>query len=297
MYQIAFGLQSEGTLKQPGRREVDKSSDRSAARPRASNHLTSTRRQHLLPAADIMPTTRSATVQPKLEEVKGTVTDSKKANESRKRKAPPEAASSKKRKTADTAAGSKPDASKKETVEKPSVDDADVITINRAPVLELWASCVAQFVYPELSWESCLSAGGAIASITAMAKGRSIGMMEKPDPSEAAMRREKRKEKAEHNELDEVDLISFHLKLKDGQAMVGDKPKKGNEIALRKKYSDEQYEKAKQAMQEALNEWKGKEDELNQQAFKMPNIPPGQKGWGRKGQLNLQNVKTTVKPD
>ncbi|KAK5675815.1 hypothetical protein LTS10_011546 [Elasticomyces elasticus] len=251
-----------------------------------------------------MPTTRSATVQPKLEEVKGTVTDSKKANESRKRKAPPEAASSKKRKTADagtnegktTAKGKAADKSK---TDSSTTDDADAITINRAPVLELWTSCVAHFVYPELSWESCLSVGGAIASITAMAKGRSIGVMEKPDPGEAAERREKRKEKAEHDQLDEVDLMSFHLKLKDGQAMVGDKPKKGNETALQKKYGDEQYEKAKQAMQEALSEWKGKEDELNHEAFKMyehfrPNIPPGQKGWGRKGQLDLQTVRDVV---
>ncbi|KAK4897554.1 hypothetical protein LTR27_004698 [Elasticomyces elasticus] len=254
-----------------------------------------------------MPTTRSATVQPKLEEVKDTVTNSKKANESRKRKAPPEAASSKKRKTADAGTNegkttAKNKAANKSKAELSTIDDADVITINRAPVLELWTSCVAHFVYPELSWDTCLSIGGAVASITAMAKGRSIGVMEKPEPGEAAERREKRKEKAEHDELDEVDLMSFHLKLKDGQAMIGEKPKKGNETALRKKYGDEQYDKAKQAMQEGVNEWKGKEDELSHEAFKMyeqfrPNIPPGQKGWGRKGQLNLQNVKTTINPD
>ncbi|KAK3647034.1 hypothetical protein LTR56_008200 [Elasticomyces elasticus] len=254
-----------------------------------------------------MPTTRSATVQPKLEEVKGTVTDSKKANESRKRKAPPEAASSKKRKTADAGTNEGKTTAKGKAANKPktdnsTTDDADPIAINRAPVLELWTSCVAHFVYPELSWDTCLSIGCAVASITAMAKGRSIGVMEKPDPGEAAERREKRKEKVEHDELDEVDLMSFHLKLKDGQAMVGEKPKKGNETTLRKKYGDEQYDKAKQAMQEGVNEWKGKEDQLSHEAFKMyeqfrPNIPPGQKGWGRKGQLNLQNVKTTINPD
>ncbi|KAK5739427.1 hypothetical protein LTR17_005332 [Elasticomyces elasticus] len=237
-----------------------------------------------------MPTTRSATVQPKLEEVKGTVTDSKKANESRKRKAPPEAASSKKRKIADAGTNEGKTTAKGKAADKPktdnsTTDDADAITINRAPVLELWTSCVAHFVYPEFHGQGTLD-----------------WRDEKPDPGEAAERREKRKEKAQHDELDEVDLMSFHLKLKDGQAMVGDKPKKGNETALRKKYGDEQYDKAKQAMQEGVNEWKGKEDELNHEAFKMyeqfrPNIPPGQKGWGRKGQLNLQTVKTVVNPD
>ena len=41
-------------------------------------------------------------------------------------------------------------------------DDGESITINRAPVLELWASCVAQFLHPSLSWDTCLSVGGAI---------------------------------------------------------------------------------------------------------------------------------------
>ena len=253
-------------------------------------------------------TTRSATKQPKLEEVKGTVTENKKANQSRKRKAPvtSESASSKKAKTVtkDSKPSSKPTAksAKQEQSHDASGDDAadaEVITINRAPVLELWASCVAHFVYPDLPWVSCLSVGGAIASITAIAKGHSIGTMEKPEPSEAEESRRKCNEKAENDQLDEVDVMGFHLKLKDGQAMVGEKPKKGNEAALRKKYGDEQYENAESTMQEALSKWKGKETELDHEAFKMyedfrPNVPKGQKGWGRKGQLNLQNLKHAV---
>ncbi|KAK5123903.1 hypothetical protein LTR85_002099 [Meristemomyces frigidus] len=248
--------------------------------------------------------TRSATKQPKLEEVKGTETKDKKANESRKRKAPAQAASTKKQQTNKQPAPSKSKA--KEDAEPEDADaDADegpageVITINRAPVLELWSSCVAHFLYPEVSWDTCLSVGGAIATITAVAKGRSIGTMDKPDPGEAEERRQKRKGKAENDELEELDVMHFKLKVKDGQAMVGDKPKKGNEPALRKKYGEEQYEQAKKAFEEALSNWKGKESELDGQAFKMyedfrPSIPPGQKGWGKKGQLNLQNVRDAV---
>ena len=179
-------------------------------------------------------------------------------------------------------------------------DSSDSIVINRAPVLELWASCVTQFLHPNVPWESCVSAGGAISTITAISKGRSIGTIDKPDPGEAEEKRQKRKEKAEKEKLAELDVMNFHLSLdKTGQAMVGGKAKKAAEEALRKKYGPEQYDKVKKVFQDSLKSWKGKEEELNGRAFGMyedfrPTIPPGQQGWGRKGQLRLDTVKDAV---
>ena len=69
--------------------------------------------------------------------------------------------------------------------------------------------------------------------------------------------------------------MSFNLKLKDGQAMVGDKPKKGNEVALQKKFGNEQYGMTKKSFEEALGNWKGKEHDLDQQAFKMYEVSTG----------------------
>ena len=71
------------------------------------------------------------------------------------------------------------------------------------------------------------------------------------------------------------------------------------EEALNKKFGEEQYEEAKKAFQEALEQWRGKEDELDRKAFHMyedfrPSVPKGQKGWGKKGQLNLGSVKSAV---
>lgn len=206
---------------------------------------------------------------------------------------------SKKRKSAEPA--QKDSKSSKKTKTEQSGETGDSITINRAPVLELWGSCVTQFLYPSLSWSTCLSAGGAISTITAISKGRSIGKIEKPDPGEAQKKKEEREKKAEKENLEELETMSFKLSLdKDGNAMVGGKPKKGNEETLKKKYGgDEQYDKVKKAIQDALKSWKGNEEELDSRAFKMyedfrPNIPPGQSGWGRKGQLNLDTVKSTV---
>jgi hypothetical protein len=186
----------------------------------------------------------------------------------------------------------------KKNVEKDDTN-GNTITINRAPVLELWASCVAHLTYPSLPWPTCLSIGAAISTITAISKGRSIGKIQKPDPGEAAAK--KRKPEQSKANLDEVDVMGFTLHVDgDGQAMVGDKPKKGNEEALKKKYGLENFEHAKRAFEDALQTWKGKEDDLNSGAFHMyedfrPTVAAGQKGWGRKGVLNLETVKKAVR--
>lgn len=246
--------------------------------------------------------TRSSTKQAKLEDV-GAGAKSGPNPVTKPTKSTPKAAPTGNKRKADTdpKEGGKQSAKQaKKSPKAEQADSSDVIVINRAPVLELWASCVARTVYPSVSWETCLSAGGAISTITAISKGRSIGTMEKPDPGEEQEKREKRKEQADKEELEELEVMSFHLRLKDGQAMVGDKPKKAGEEALRKKYGGaEQYDKVKKAFEEALSSWKGREEELDKRAFHMyedfrPSVQPGQAGWGRKGQLRLDTIREIV---
>ena len=183
--------------------------------------------------------------------------------------------------------------------EKPDVSEAgDSITINRAPVLELWAACVSAFLHDDLPWETCLSAGGAISTLCAISKGRSIGAIGPvSDPATAEKKRKDRRERAGH--LDELEVMGFDLKVKDGTALVGDKPKKANESALKHKFGDDAYERTRSILKDSLTTWKDSEEELNARAFHMyedfrPTVPPGQKGWGRKGQLNLEAVKQVV---
>lgn len=183
-------------------------------------------------------------------------------------------------------------------MESDSGKSKDDIIINRAPVLELWAATVTSFLYPELSWETSLSAGSAISTLCAISKGRAIGTIDKPDSSKA----EKKKQRYKGDQLDELDVMSFHLKLKDGYVLIGDKPKTPNEQTLIKKFGEAAYEHAKETFQDSLQSWSGQEDELNAQAFHhyevfRPTVPKGQKGWGRKGILNLQTVKDAVSPD
>ncbi|PPJ52731.1 hypothetical protein CBER1_11352 [Cercospora berteroae] len=179
-------------------------------------------------------------------------------------------------------------------------DDAedDTVTINRAPVLELWGACITQTLHPSLAWSTCLSVGSAISTLAAISKGRSIGKIDKTVSTEKAAKQQKRKQ--DQAELEEIDVMTFHIKLKDGLAVVGDQPNKANEDTLKKKYGgDETYNKVRKAMLGALEGRKGKEEELSKRGFHMyedfrPSVAPGQKGWGRKGELSLKRIRDTV---
>lgn len=173
------------------------------------------------------------------------------------------------------------------------------IMINRAPVLELWGASVAHFMYPNLPWETCVSVGSAISTICAVAKGRSIGTVaEKDDSSE---KQKKKGVKRKQKDLDEVEVMHFKLKLKDGLAIVGSeqKGKPANEEYLRKKFGDDNYRAVRKTFEQVLPNWEGHKDDLNKQAFRFyeqfrPSVSAGQNGWGRKGELDLRRVQTVI---
>ena len=173
------------------------------------------------------------------------------------------------------------------------------IIINRAPVLELWGACVAHFLHPELSWDLCLSIGSSISTITAISKGRSIGTIAPPDESKNDA--SDNQDKKQGDQLPAVRVMGFPMTIKDDSIMVKGKPKKTREVSLVRKYgSEETYGKAKDAMTQALGDWKGKEDDLDAKAFHMyerfrPDVAKGQKGWGRKGELHLSKVRDTIR--
>ena len=178
-------------------------------------------------------------------------------------------------------------------------DDSKPVIINRAPVLQLWAACVAQKIHPELSWDTHLSIGSAISTLCAVSKGRAIGTIDQPseDPNKKAEKGRK-KRTAKEGADDEVHVMGFKLLLQDGCAIVSGKSQKGSEGLLKKKYGEGDYDRVKKAMEEAVAvaEEEAKHVELNRTAFRMyeefrPNIQHGQGGWGKKGELKLEKIK------
>jgi hypothetical protein len=126
-----------------------------------------------------------------------------------------------------------------------------------------------------------------------VSKGKAIGMMESKDKDTV-----KKKRAVDEKEFDSIDVMRFHLRVKDGKAYVGDKPQATGEDRLKSKFGGH-YDEVISVFAAALKHWKGKEDELGQRGFGMyedfrPSVKAGTKGWGRKGELDLDTVKDTV---
>lgn len=180
----------------------------------------------------------------------------------------------------------------------PASEDIKPIVINRAPVLQLWGASVAQFLHPKIAWSTCLGIGSQIATLCAISKGRSIGTIEQADPDKKAEKAEKRRKTAESAD-EELEVMGFAMHVKNGEVVAQGKPKKASETQLRGKFGDAEYEAAKSTMAEALRSWKGKETDLNKKAFAMyehfrPSVQSGQGGWGRKGELKLENIHESI---
>jgi hypothetical protein len=172
------------------------------------------------------------------------------------------------------------------------------VIINRAPVLELWGACVAQFLNSKTPWATCLSIGSSIASLTAISKGRSIGIYKEKDKGND----QKDKEKSDNEDVDDlipVNVMGFTMKLKDGMVIVKGKPRNVREGNLQRKFGERNFLAVKRAMTESLDSWAGHEEELNKSAFRMyeefrPAVSSGQKGWGRKGELQISRIRDNV---
>ena len=105
-----------------------------------------------------------------------------------------------------------------------------------------------------------------------------------------------KKKKGDDDRFETLEVMQFKLKLKDGLIYLGTepKPKQPGEENLMKKFNF-RYEETKQIFKGCLLSWTRKDEELNRKAFHMyeefrPTVEPGQGGWGRKGELQLDKV-------
>jgi hypothetical protein len=114
----------------------------------------------------------------------------------------------------------------------------------------------------------------------------------------ASKRRQSQREKEKGYDI--LEVMQFKLKIKDGMIIFGSegKPQKTSESTIKNKFG-ENYSSVKETFEEALQTWKRNGSGLNERAFGMyenlrPNTTAGQKGWGRKGKLDIWIVKNVV---
>ena len=171
------------------------------------------------------------------------------------------------------------------------------VTINRAPVLTLWATVVAE----RLGYDhNCaLTLGKAVAGLNAQAKGQRLGIFEKP--KERPIKVVRKAEKPNEKEL--IMLLGRAIptvRTKEGvRAQIKDEiiPSESVERYLAQKYGDD-FVGVKKAMQVLAKAFKP--NQLANVAYMLyekfrPNVPAGEKGWGAKGELDLGLIRSLAK--
>jgi hypothetical protein len=170
----------------------------------------------------------------------------------------------------------------------------DTVSINRAPVLTLWAAVVAERL--GFDHEEALTLGKAVAGLTAQSKGQRLGIFT-PSPLEV---RRKRAEKAKAAGVFPVALLGRAvpvLHTEEGLRAVGKDQKPVNPENV-EKYLASKFGDALPAVQNAMKKLaKSRTPEvLVDEAFGLyeafrPSVPAGESGWGAKGTLSLRKIE------
>ena len=169
------------------------------------------------------------------------------------------------------------------------------IKINRAPVLTLWAAVVAEML--GYGKETALTLGKAVAGLNAQSKGRRLGIYEEKTQEE------KKEGKKKEKPVEFIELLGRGIPMiKTPQGLRA--AIKGEEIDpqsvekyLKQKFGDD-LEAARTAMEKLAKAYTPKQ--LESQAFGLyekfrPVVPDGMKGWGAKGELDLETIRSLAK--
>lgn len=168
----------------------------------------------------------------------------------------------------------------------------NVIEINRAPVLTLWAAVVAERLGFDES--EALTLGKAVAGLNAQSKGRRLGIFR---PGKERGKKPRETKRGEEFRVEVCGRGVPAVDTPDGvRAVVRDKRIDPEAVRryLEGKFGDD-LDDAKEAMR-ALATTLSPSDLADRayglyEAFR-PSIPPGKRGWGAKGDLDLDLIRS-----
>jgi hypothetical protein len=166
------------------------------------------------------------------------------------------------------------------------------ILINRAPVLTLWATTVAERL--GFDRDEALSLGKAVAGLTAQSKGRRLGIY-KPVPQEVKKARARKRGEEFFIEICGRPVPAVNTT--DGvRAVIKNKPieASGVERYLESKFG-ESLGAAHAAMRDLAKAFRP--EQLMKNSFMLyekfrPAIPEGVIGWGAKGNLDIDRIRS-----
>jgi hypothetical protein len=166
------------------------------------------------------------------------------------------------------------------------------ILINRAPVLTLWATTVAERL--GFDHDEALSLGKAVAGLTAQSKGRRLGIY-KPVPEDVKKARARKRGEEFFVEICGRQVPAVNTT--DGvRAVIKNRPiePKGVERYLESKFG-ESLGAARATMRDLGKAFRPAQ--LLENGFRLyerfrPAIPEGVRGWGAKGELDLDRIRS-----
>ena len=165
------------------------------------------------------------------------------------------------------------------------------ISINRAPVLTLWAAVVAELL--GFDRKEALSLGKAVAGLTAQSKGRRLGIF---TPSPEAVRKARKGKRDKEFFVEICGRSVPAINTPEGIRAVN--KAKPVEPAGVERYLEGKFGEALPAVREAMRTLAKafKADQLAQEAFGLyeefrPGVPEGVGGWGAKGELDLNRLR------
>jgi hypothetical protein len=168
------------------------------------------------------------------------------------------------------------------------------IEINRAPVLTLWATVVAERM--GYKHEEALTLGKGVAGLNAQSKGRRLGIYEEKE--EDAKTKEKKKKT--EDKLEFVELMGRGIpavRTPDGlRASINGETIRSETVQryLEQKFGDD-LDEARKAMEKLAKSISPKELEAKAFAFYekfRPEIPEGKRAWGAKGELDIDYIES-----
>jgi hypothetical protein len=172
---------------------------------------------------------------------------------------------------------------------------AKQISINRAPVLTLWAAVVAE----RLGFEEdeALTLGKAVAGLNAQAKGRRLGIFKHHEERPATARAKR------PGEVFRVELCGRPVPATNTDAGIraarGTRPMDAGSVRryLEGKFGDD-LPAVRSAMWRLARSFPPRE--LTERCFGLyeqfrPDIPAGEKGWGARGELDVGLIERLAK--
>jgi len=169
--------------------------------------------------------------------------------------------------------------------------DTGTVTVNRMPVLTLWAAVVAQ--REGQPWETALTLGKAVAVLNAQSKGRRLRIY---GPSDEKAREQKLHPEARparrHGRM--VEVLGREVPVVKARAVVGGKAIAPGEV---ERYLERSFGERLADVREAMEGLAAAYPRgvLKHAAYGLyeqfrPTVPAGTRGWGARGELDLRRL-------